>query len=249
MPRIFLPLQGDSGLVRITGDRARYLTKVLRCREGDELHLLDGKGRSFQSIIRGITRREVTVEITGHIPYDTESPLYLILIQAILKGEKMDIVVQKTTELGIKEIYPVVTERCQVRETARVERWLKIAEEASRQSGRTEVPVIHNVSGLYDLMDGLNADSKGFIFWEGGHRCGGVPLSEAVKTYEGRKVFGGRAALYLLTGPEGGFSVEEVERARSRGFVPVTLGRRILRAETAAIVSTALVQFLLGDMG
>ena len=172
------------------------------------------------------------------VSLNAESPLNLTLVQGILKGEKMDIVIQKATELGVKEIIPAITERSQIRQTRKVDRWRKIAEEASKQSGRTMIPVVHEpieFNSLFTVHHSLPI--KGFIFWEEG----GVPLREAIHQFTD-------SPIYLLVGPEGGFSKEEVSLAVSKGLITVSLGKRILRAETAAISAVALIQFLLGDI-
>lgn len=249
MPRIFLPLSEPSNTIKITGDKARYLTTVLRCGEGDDLVILDGRGTLFKTIIKNITKKEILTEVIDVIQCDTESRLNIILIQGILKGEKMDLIIQKTAELGIKEIIPAITERSQVRKTQKIERWKKIAEDASRQCGRTMVPIVHE----YIPFDDLFSDSstvllpypKGFIFWEEG----GLPLKEAVlRISPSPKPPLSDSSLYILVGPEGGFTGKEVDIAKGKGFVVASLGRRILRAETAAISATAIIQFLLGDL-
>lgn len=257
MPRLFLPISDESKLINVTGEKAHYLTKVLRCREGDTIEVLDGKGKSFQCVIRGLSRKEVKAEIISIQPYDTESPLNLVLLQGLLKGEKMELIIQKTTELGIKEIYPVITERSQVRETGKILRWRKIAEDASRQSGRTVIPLIHEPVEYTDALfmineeykkflittdsEVMNYNLKGFIFWE----RGGITLKEALSKISSPLHCDIPLPIYLLIGPEGGFTVEEVRQAEESGLVAVSLGKRILRAETAAIVSTALIQFSL----
>lgn len=253
MPRIFLPLSKPSKTIRIAGDKARYLTTVLRCKEGDDLTVLDGKGNSFNAIIRSITKKEIIVEVTGVIQQSTESPLRIMLIQGLLKGEKMDLVIQKTTELGIREIIPAITERSQMRETRKIYRWKKIAEEASRQSGRTMIPVIHDPIGFHDAVN-LRFTAydpgrlNGLIFYEEG----GMKISEAVEKLK-QSVIGSHQlkdyGLIIAIGPEGGFTRREVDTAVSKGFVASYLSKRILRAETAAITATALVQFLMGDLG
>src|SRR4030042_4477108 len=144
MPRIYLPaLSVSDNRIVLAGEKAHYLSTVLRCTKGDELTIFDGKGNCFRTLIERADKREVIAEVLGHFPCDFESPVHIILVQGLLKGEKMDWVIQKTTELGVREIIPVITERSQVRETRKVARWRKIAEEASRQSGRSIIPVIH----------------------------------------------------------------------------------------------------------
>ncbi len=246
MPRIFLPVSNEGGSINISGEKARYLIKVLRCQKGDHIEVFDGKGRAFRCLIRDITKKGVTAEVIDIQPCNTESPLNLILLQGLLKGEKMDMVIQKTTELGIKEIFPVITERSQLRDTGKVIRWRKIAEDASRQSGRSIIPVIHEPIGyrpVLDMICSMDWNSipasqdmiKGLIFYEGG----GLPLKDAVQRLVSR------TSVFILIGPEGGFTRDEVQMAEKVGFLSVSIGRRIMRAETAAIVSIALVEFLM----
>jgi 16S rRNA (uracil1498-N3)-methyltransferase len=245
MPRIFLPLEERPETIHITGDKARYLINVLRSRVGDELMVLDGKGSSYSTAITSITNRELYARVTGVIPCDTESKVHTILIQGALKGEKMELIIQKTTELGVNEIVPVTTERSQLKETKKVPRWEKIAEDASRQCGRSDVPKIHDLIPFREFFAPSSPhaqrfrESGGLFFWEGG----GMHLAEA------KHMLGGCRSLMLSIGPEGGFTKEEALMAQSRGFLPISMGNRILRAETAAIAATALVQYVWGDLG
>jgi 16S rRNA (uracil1498-N3)-methyltransferase len=238
MQRLFLP-EADlkSRLVSIRGAKARYLATVLRCRAGDPLFIHDDRGNAYSSVITNVTAREVTAELVEKIDMQTESALHVTLLQGLLKGEKMDLVVQKATELGVKEIVPVVTARSQVRETRKMARWMKIAEEASRQAGRNSVPLVRETI-FFDKLDTMSIP-EGIIFWE----QGGDGLTDMLNRFRGRK------GISLFTGPEGGFSEEEIRSAGEKGFVTATLGRRILRAETAAITAVAITQFALGDMG
>jgi 16S rRNA (uracil1498-N3)-methyltransferase len=152
----------------------------------------------------------------------------------------MDFVIQKTTELGVSAIIPIITERSQLRETRKHPRWKKIAEEASRQSGRTRIPEILEICSFKDVFDmPVLISGKGIIFWEqGGEKLPAVTsrLSHADK-------------ILLLIGPEGGFSEEETLLASEKGFITATLGNRILRAETASIAAVSIMQFALGDLG
>lgn len=246
-PRIFFPVTDESSRISIAGEKAHYLTRVLRCRRGDIINVLDGKGNSFQCVIRELSKKAVSLEIIDVHPYDTESPLNLILLQGLLKGDKMDLVIQKTTELGIKEVCPVITERSQIKETDKVARWRKIAEDASRQSGRTVIPTIHDPIKMDSFFESKGLKIRGFIFWEGG----GTPLREAIhKVFPSplRPFTDTDSPVYIFIGPEGGFTPPEVKRAEVSGLVSVSLGKRILRAETASIVTTALLQFHIGDL-
>jgi 16S rRNA (uracil1498-N3)-methyltransferase len=251
--RLFLPsARLTDEKLSITDEKAHYLLSVLRCREGDNFIIFDGRGTCFLAVIRETRKREVITEVIETFPCDLESPLHSILVQGILKGEKMDVVIQKTTELGISEIVPAATERSQLRDTRRVKRWEKIAEEAARQSGRSVVPVIREPVDLRNYFTSSFSHSKlqGFIFYEEG----GKRLSEAVKVFptKGRNTSSPlveEGGFLILVGPEGGFTKEEVICAQERGLSVVSLGKRVLRAETAAISAVTLVQYLFGDMG
>ena len=286
MPRIYIPdISAKENRISITGDNARYLVSVLRCKKGDELTVFDGKGICLKTNILKADRREVIVDVLEKFTCHTESPVNITLMQGLLKGQKMDVVIQKTTELGVKEIMPVITERSQAKETRKVSRWRKIAEEASRQSGRTFIPTIHEPVHFEDCLSSLVTryplpSLNGLIFYEEG----GVKISEAISSLVTRHSSlnpplspstshdftkgitpptapfnkgglggiietGGKERFFVLIGPEGGFTKKEVTFAEGKGFIVTSLGKRILRAETAAISAIALVQFLLGDLG
>jgi 16S rRNA (uracil1498-N3)-methyltransferase len=239
MLRIYLSnIHRVNNQISITADKARYLASILRCREGDALVIFNGAGDCFKTKISKVGKKEVIADVLEKFPCNPESPVNIILVQSLLKGEKMDLVMQKTTELGVREIVPVVTERSQLRETRKVIRWQKIAEEASRQSGRTVITVVHEPVSFQDIFTGN--DLKGFIFYEEG----GERFSDAVSSFIPHP-----SSLLIVIGPEGGFTKEEVELAKENGIVAASLGKRILRAETAAIAAVTLAQYVLGDMG
>src|SRR4030042_3207825 len=275
MPRIYLPITCIlDNLISITNEKAHYLTSVLRCGKGDELIIFDGEGDCFRTTILKADRREIITEVIEKFQCNAESNINITLVQGLLKGEKMDMVIQKTTELGVKEIIPVITERSQMRETRRVTRWRKIAEEASRQSGRSIIPIVHDpmeFKEFFSKQTCINYPPQspltkggikrgGLFFYEEG----GMKLSEAVlrigihdtgyKMQDKRNrtsciMHHASPCIYVVVGPEGGFTKEEVFLAKEKGLLVTSLGERILRAETAAISAVALVQFLLGDMG
>jgi 16S rRNA (uracil1498-N3)-methyltransferase len=248
MPRLILPssiISTDKDL-SIYGHEAHYLINVLRLREGDEIQIIDDTGRLHKGEVRLVKKKEVIVKLIETEDINTEPELHLILIQAILKGEKMDFIIQKSTELGVREIYPIITSRTIVRETAKEERWKRIAKEAVRQCGRTEVPLIHKPVLFEYLLESTNQQllplppiSQGFIFYESAQKG----LKEMASKIQSSK------NISLIVGPEGGFARDEVEKAISKGFIPVSLGPRILRAETATVVALSLLQFLYGDIG
>jgi 16S rRNA (uracil1498-N3)-methyltransferase len=239
MLRIYLSnTHSVNNQISITADKAHYLASVLRCKEGDALVIFNGAGNCFKTKISKVGKKEVIADVLEKFPCNLESPVNITLVQSLLRGEKMDLVVQKTTELGVREIVPVVTERSQLRETRKTARWQKIAEEASRQSGRTVIPVVHEPVSFQDIFTGN--DLKGFIFYEEG----GERFSDAVSSFIPHP-----SSLFIVVGAEGGFTKEEVELAKAKGLVAASLGKRILRAETAAIAAVTLAQYALGDMG
>jgi len=240
MPRIYLPAPVFlNNRISITDEKAHYLASVLRCGKGNSLIIFDGKGNCFRTTIVTADKREVVAEVAEKIPCNLESDLNITLVQGLLKGEKMDMVVQKTTELGVKEILPVITGRSQLRDTKKIARWRKIAEEASRQSGRSIVPVVHETVEFDNFLSAHDS-IHGLVFYEEE----GVGLTEAVSSLIPRN-----SSFFVLIGPEGGFTKEEINLAKEKGLIVASLGKRILRAETAAISAVTLAQFLLGDMG
>jgi len=240
MPKIFLlDTELEPGFITIKDEKAHYLSTVLRCGRGDLLLIKDSRGCSYLSRITDVGRREVAIELLEKQDLDPEPLLHIKLLQGLLKGEKMDLVIQKSTELGVKEIIPVVTERSQIRETRKVSRWKKIAEEASRQSGRNTIPSISEPIGIQKLFIASVVPEGGIIFWE----QKGETIRETIRR------FAGRAEIALFTGPEGGFSEREIETASKHAFVTASLGKRILRAETAAIAAVSIIQYEMGDIG
>ncbi len=250
MLRVFHPLEEEPKAVHIRGEKAHYLATVLRCKAGDGIIIFDGRGSSYRALIKSVTKKEVLAEISEAVNENTESPLRIILVQGLIKGEKMDLVMQKTTELGVKEIIPVITERSQVRVTKKVARWRKIAEDASRQCGRSVVPFVHEPVEFSIFLSGATPEPgsgtiKGLMFWEEE----GLPIKDACRKVSLADHPIIDSPFYLLIGPEGGFTKEEVRTAESKGFVITSLGTRILRTETAAIATAAIVQYLFGDLG
>ncbi len=243
MPRLYLPIiQIINNQISITAEKSHYLASVLRCQKGDELILFDGEGNCFRTTITKSDRKEVIADVSEKFTCDLESPLNIILMQGLLKGEKMDIVIRKTAELGVKEIIPAINARSQIRETKKTARWRKIAEEAARQSGRSVAPVIHEPIEFVNVFTrhASRFTPHGFIFYEEG----GMKLSETFSSFITHP-----SSLVVAIGPEGGFTKEEVTLAQEQGLIVTSFGRRILRAETAAISAVTLVQFLFGDMG
>jgi len=227
-------------LVTLTADEARHLRDVLRLKIGDEVYVFNGSGQEFRCMVSNLARDAVEVRVESEVkPAKPESQLQLNLCVALLKGEKFDLVVQKATELGVNKVTPLITRytdihlRDKADATKRVARWQRIAFEAAKQSGRALVPEVKAPTSFASLL----AANRGF----------GVIFSE----YGGagwESLDSPPSAITALVGSEGGWSDEELENARARDFHIVTLGGRVLRAETAAIAVTALLQHRFGDL-
>ncbi|MCK5505485.1 MAG: 16S rRNA (uracil(1498)-N(3))-methyltransferase, partial [Thermodesulfovibrionia bacterium] len=256
MIRLFLPPEKlTSEKITITGDQARHLALVLRAQPGDTVTILDGSGLKYDCTILSVHKKEVTVEVTSRDPYSVESPVLITLAQGIPKGDKMDLIIQKSTELGVRKIIPLITERSQARHTNKVERWQKIALSASRQSGRDRISEVENPSDFKEFLERSHLPlEKGPACPVGRGKGGffGIIFSEEFKDRNLKKVlttFKDTKNIILLIGPEGGFSREEIAAAVEKGFIEASLGPRILRTETAPIAAISIIQFELGDIG
>jgi 16S rRNA (uracil1498-N3)-methyltransferase len=257
MIRIFLPPEDISPeTVNITGDQARHLVLVLRAKPSDMITVLDGKGYKYECRILSVHKRGVSAEVLNREPYSTESPVWITLAQGIAKGDRMDLIIQKSTELGVRKIVPVITERSQVKRTNKTERWRKIGISAAQQSGRDKVPDIDEPVTMEEYLSlQITSSAKGYIEDIKGVNLGpsaNIILSEEYKMRKLKAVLKGLKApihITLLVGPEGGFSKEEVRAAVEKGFIEVSLGPRILRTETAPITAISIIQYELGDMG
>ncbi|HSS46242.1 MAG TPA: 16S rRNA (uracil(1498)-N(3))-methyltransferase [Burkholderiales bacterium] len=217
---------------------AHHAARVLRLKEGDTMVLFNGKGGEYPVRITGIVKTKVTV-LTGEWQnIERESPLQIMLAQAISSADKMDLTVQKAVELGVSAIHPLATQRSVVRlpgERARkrVEHWRKVAIHACEQCGRNRIPQIGEIASLNDFLGKAKADALRLALSPNG----GISFKR-LKPQD---------TVVLLVGAEGGFTQEEEQRARAAGFEPVALGRRILRTETAGIAALAAMQTLWGD--
>ena len=234
------------GIVPIRGPEHHHLHRVLRLRAGDEVGLFDGAGHGFLGVIESIGKEESLVRLTSPDVREVEPAYRLTLAQGIPHHDKMDLIIQKATEIGVWSILPIVGERTAVNAGSegswkRLDRWRRIARDAARQSGRLRVPEIHEpVSwSRYDDRAAAGVDRCRYILSPGGDRSApGAP--EPVSRV---------SSAVIAVGPEGGWTDEEIAMARGRGFREVWLGPRVLRTETAGIVAVTLLLFLAGDLG
>lgn len=245
MPRFFVPkknIRGKEGTV--TGQELAHLRKVLRLRPGDRVTLFDDEGWEHEGIIRSYTASVGELEIIRSYQPERESSLAVTLAQALGKGDKMDLVVEKATELGVRAIIPFLSSHTVPRLDnkkieRRQERWRKIALSAAKQSGRTRIPEVLDVSDFDDLVRRPWPCELKLLFWE-------RESLQSLTQIREEKVH--LDSLLLAIGPEGGFSPDEASEAMRHGFKSIRLGRRILRTETAALAALSIVQFLWGDL-
>ncbi len=226
-------------------DEARHLREVLRLKPGDGVNVFDGAGNEYNAVVVKAMRDSAVLELGDKAePASQESPIHLSLAVALLKGDKFDLVVQKATELGVNELVPVMTKFADVRlhdpsdASKRVTRWQRIALEAAKQSGRAALPKINSPVSFAELIERETDDSGLRVMFA---ERGGQSMTDLPETIS-------TLSVNILVGSEGGWAPEETAAAKDHGWKIVTLGGRILRAETAAITVTALMQHRYGDL-
>ncbi len=239
MARLFIPAEQLTGS-RVHLDRAgsRHLLKVLRLQVGADICVFDGRGNEVDARIASIGAGGAELELGARRSVAVPAAS-ITLLQALPRGERMDLIVQKTTELGVARVIPVLSARSMViPPPGKQRRWQTIAQEAARQSGRADVPEIGEAVPLSSALAEAAPASTRLVLWEAERT---LPMRQALAQHA-------LGDVTLLVGPEGGLAPDEVAQARAQGFVSVGLGARILRAETAAIVAVALTQASAGGL-
>ena len=244
MRRVFL--EGEiADTMEVRGADAHHLQRVMRAKLGENLLVADGAGGSAEAEVAGFADGSVQLRLVRRLAEAAESQAEIELFQCLPKGDRMDFIVQKATELGVACIRPVLSQNVVVRydekkARARCERWQKIAAAAAKQCGRASIPEVLPVTPLRAALEAADdtAALRLFFYEEETRR----ELRTVLEGSEARRIL-------MLVGPEGGFSPEEAQLAQAHGFSAVTLGQRILRVDTAAIVALALVQYEKGDLG
>ena len=221
------------------GNRAHYLHRVLRLGEGDNITLFNGDGWDYAATIVSRGKNQVRIEVSAQLPAAPESPLQLTLVQALARGERMDLSLQKATELGVSKIQPLLSERVEVKLSGhrlekRMHHWRGVIISACEQSGRAKLPELCIPQALGDWLAGERPE----------HSYALHPRSDASLV----AVLPAAEPIALLVGPEGGFSEVEVLLMQAAGVRPVSFGRRILRTETAGPAAIAAIQSQVGDM-
>ncbi|MBA3028722.1 MAG: 16S rRNA (uracil(1498)-N(3))-methyltransferase [Desulfobacteraceae bacterium] len=237
-------IQGKKAL--ITEPDAGHIRKVLRLKPDDSIGLLDGEGFEYLARIEEISNHGIHVLIENQFPCTTESPLSLTLAQGFLKESKMDDLVRQLTELGVNRWLPFMAERSISRPdekqlTRRMERWRTISSQAIKQCHRGRFMDIERALSFQDMVLSAKNHDLALLFWEEETR----PLREIQASFGAHPI----ASVFIVIGPEGGLTQEEVGHAKAAGFHIAGLGPRILKAETATLAACSLIQHLFGDLG
>lgn len=242
LTRVFVDLPLAPGAcVPLPEDAAAHLVRVLRLREGEACVLFNGDGHDYDATLASATKRGVDAEVTGVRAVDNESPLRLVLLQGIARGEKMDLILQKATELGVAAIAPVFADRTEVRLDGdrldkRMAHWRSVVISACEQSGRARIPELLPARNLAEAAAALPEDAlKLTLDPQGEHRLASLAMPAS-------------STVVIGIGPEGGWSEKDRAVLRERGFSGLRLGPRVLRTETAGLAAIAALQARFGDL-
>ena len=238
--RIYYPFElSTDTYVTLTDDATNHVANVLRAKTGQAVVLFNGDGNEYSAQLSEVAKRRVSVRVDSKLSISIESPLSIHLGQGISRGDRMEWVIQKSVELGVTEITPLITERCGVRLSKerwskKHEQWQKLAIAACEQCGRNVLPVLHSPSLFTDWVN-LSTNQVRLTLH---------PRAEKAFRHVTMPPAGAR----LLIGPEGGFSEQEIYRTEQNGFQTIQLGPRVLRTETAAITAISALQAIHGDL-
>ena len=244
----------SEGMVRLSGPQARQMVTVLRMRPGDHCFVLDNSGYQYEIVVVDLTQSEVRGEIHSRSLVTTEPRTKITVYQAMLKADRFEYVLQKGTEIGVVSFVPTICDRCVLGNigngrSAKIERWERIIIEAAEQSGRGRLPALQSATLFRQAVESARGIS--LIPYEEEQTDHLRDVLRKLVTSQGGAA-GGKArpfAINIFTGPEGGYTEAEIELAKSYGVIPVTLGPRILRAETAALATATAILYETGDFG
>lgn len=241
MPRLYVPSEDLTGAeVTLGGESHRYLARVLRLAAGASLELFDGRGQEITATVLRAGPREITLALGPRRRVTPRGGPPVTLLQGLPRPERMDLIVQKATELGAAQLVPIHAARSATGQQPRPERWDRIAREAARQCGRAELLPIAPAASLADALAALAAaTTTRLVPWEDAPEA--PPLARLIPDRP--------SGVVVLIGPEGGLTRAEIDLCLAAGFQAATLGPRILRTETAAIAALAVVQSLVGGLG
>lgn len=229
--------------ISISNTALRHITKVLRIGVGDKIWIADERKKRYLIELTDVNHKKAQGKILETKEAAEPPAIEIILLQSILKGEKMDMLIQKATELGVSKILPLISERTiiKVKSPGKEKRWQSIAKEASQQSGRWEVPEFAPVTCFEDVFEKIGVIDFGLILWEGEQEN---RLKDVLERYPDSI-----KKICVFIGPEGGFTEKEIGLAKEKGFISVSMGDLILRAETAAITIIGILQYEFGNIG
>ncbi len=246
MPRFFVPEDDISdGKIKIKSGDAAHISKVLRLGEGSSVTVCDGRGFDYAAVIREIGGGEIICSVTEKRRSESEPPVAVTLYQGLPKASKMDVIIRKTTELGVSVVVPVAMSRCVTRvddkktEAKKLDRWRKIAKEAAQQSQRGIIPEIRPIMTFDEAVQAMRESDLSFAPYE----CEDTRALKSALTSAGK-----HGTVSFIIGPEGGFDLEEIEKLRTADIPTVTLGPRILRTETAGEAVLAMIMYEIGDV-
>ena len=238
MSRFFVPRGSVKGTaITVSGDEAHHIVDVMRLKVSDSVVTFDGLGREYTGVITRADKHSLVIEVKSVRESESASRARVTVIQAIPKREKIEYFIEKATELGVSVVSPVLTARTipdwsDEKKASHVERWRKLAREASKQCGRLDVPEISKITGFRDLMAGITAKKEVKLIAALDYRA--IPLKTALLDLNG-------APVIIAIGPEGDFTPEEIEMAVAQGFRIVSLGPRVLKSDTAGLFVLSVI--------
>ncbi len=240
MPRFFTETI-DEKKGSILGDDAKHIAKVLRMKVGERLVACDTKGKDYDCIIEALDDKQVDLSVERVYPSETEPSVVVTLYQAMPKSDKMELIIQKAVELGVSTIVPVQTKRCVSRPDEKsmkkkLERYNRIALEAAKQCGRGRIPQVLPMLDYTQALKAMKEDEKAMLFYENSTSSFRKELEQGVNSVS------------IMVGAEGGFEEEEVQQALDMGIASLSLGKRILRCETAPLAALSIIMYETGNM-
>lgn len=247
IPRIYSPnALEDKNTCELGADNLKYLKKVMRLKQGDRINIFDGFGREFEAVIKTFFAKTVLLELGKIIPAP-EKEIRITLAQALPKAKKMDIIIKSSAELGADAIIPFIAARsisqiADEKNSSKVARWQKIAQEAARSSHSNCITAVSKILSFTDMIAAAAKDDVKLIFWE-------EESQKTIKDILTDQALSARKDFFIVVGPEGGFSKDEVEKTKEAGFISVSLGRQILKVETAAAAIISIIQYERGIFG
>ena len=239
MSRFYISKDSVKGnIISITGSEAHHILDVMRLKKSDKVAVFDGTGIEYAGIIKETKPKSLRIEILETRAADVNEKVKITLMQAIPKKEKMDYIVEKATELGVASIAPLVTERTIVRwddekKNASVERWRRIAREASKQCGRADIPEVGHIKDFDEIVKAKSAYGLSLI---AALSDDAAPIKEVLAGFKGKDIA-------IVIGPEGDFTPREIDLAEACGFKTVNLGSRVLKSDTAGLVTLAILNY------